>query len=388
MGRMQELMAPKKSYSRAFALPTILIASTVMLIVLLSAVQATVSTNNAINNQYLDKIGKEAAESGVAMAKACMAANGSITWSNATPLKPNTNCSGADQAGGACTNTSVDTRCYILNSTNYRSSFTVGVIMSGSTPTDFDAKGIVSNVRTKSLGVASQSTYSSKQALTQSVLVNVGATNSFASFPTWGSAYYSAPVCGITSTGELWCANAVDSASLGSSLQATFQYDFSYNGGPATCYDSTKVTVISCATTSGSAIKYSLTNLSDSTNGLFKGKVLSSVHIYGGFGSGSTYRRSVLCVTTTDGQVLCADTTNSGSVNNSFGATEIPFSGGVTTCYDSTRVTVISCATTSGSVIKYYVANLSDSTNGLFKGKVIYSNPANNAYTYTTTYLY
>jgi len=262
------------------------------------------------------------------------------------------------------------------------------VILSGTTPTDFDAKGSVSNVRTKSLGVASQSTYSSKQALTYSVLVNVGATNSLTAFPEWGSAYFSAPVCGITSTGELWCANAVDAAAVGS-LQANFQYDFSYNGGPVTCYDSTRVTTQSCTNTT-SGTKYSLTNLSDSTSGIFKGKVLSSVYMYGGFGSGSTYRQPHICVTTTDGQVLCADTVSSGSVNTSMGGAGIPeisFSGGVTTCYDATRVTTLSCTSTAGT-IKYWVTNLSDSTSGLFRGKAIYSNPANNAYTYTTTYLY
>lgn len=62
-----------------FALPTVLIASIVMLMVLLAAIQSTVSVSVAIRGQYTDKLSAEAAESGVAMANACLASAAPVT---------------------------------------------------------------------------------------------------------------------------------------------------------------------------------------------------------------------------------------------------------------------------------------------------------------------
>ncbi|MDB5165811.1 MAG: chromosome condensation regulator [Candidatus Saccharibacteria bacterium] len=272
MGRMQRLADQKTSYSRAFALPTILIASTVMLIVLLAAVQATVSTNNAINNQYIDKIGKEAAESGITMAEECLTLNGSITWSSATPLKPNTDCNGADLV--TCTDTSTAAACYVLASTNYRSSFTVGVILSGTTPTDFDAKGIVSTVRTSSLGVASQSNYSIKSNFTQGLLESVGVlpqSIAFDTYPASNGTVATPSLCGVTDAGAVWCSGYANPGSNG--LDAKFGNIAFKGAGTLTCYTTSPVNAGSCTSTSGTMY---LANLSDATNGIFRGKVMNN----------------------------------------------------------------------------------------------------------------
>src|SRR5688572_10337075 len=77
---------------KAFALPTILIASVVMIIVMLASIQSVVSIRIGLDNQYYDKIGQEAAESGATMAAACIKA-GTTSWSS--PLRPGTDCNGS-----------------------------------------------------------------------------------------------------------------------------------------------------------------------------------------------------------------------------------------------------------------------------------------------------
>lgn len=78
-----------------FALPTVMIASVVMMIVLLSGLTATSSINAALRGQYNDQLLEEAGDSGIAKVNACLAKNAQIvTWTNAKPLKPNTDCNG------------------------------------------------------------------------------------------------------------------------------------------------------------------------------------------------------------------------------------------------------------------------------------------------------
>ena len=94
----------------AFALPTILIASVVMIIVMLASIQSVISVRIALDNQYYDKLAQEAGESGAAMAASCIKA-GTTSW--ASPLRPGTNCNGSG------------TSTYLLNIQNVRTSFSV-----------------------------------------------------------------------------------------------------------------------------------------------------------------------------------------------------------------------------------------------------------------------
>ena len=102
-----------------FALPTVLIASLTMLIVLLATLSAATSISTALQNQYYIKLSKEAAESGLAMANACIERGGTPTWSNSSPLRPNTDCGG----GYACTS---GDQCYVLSNATIKSTFSVG----------------------------------------------------------------------------------------------------------------------------------------------------------------------------------------------------------------------------------------------------------------------
>jgi YD repeat-containing protein len=85
---------------KAFALPTVLIASTVMLIILtftLTSVQSGVAVT--LDSSHFNRYAKTAAQSGLVMAKACLRANNYVASWSTDSLRPNTNCTGAVQSG-------------------------------------------------------------------------------------------------------------------------------------------------------------------------------------------------------------------------------------------------------------------------------------------------
>lgn len=126
---------------QGFALPTVLIASVIMLTILFSAVSSIGSASVAINNQYYNQLAREAAESGMARAMDCVqqTQNFSPQWSNASPLMPNTNCDGSVIPGASQ---------WLVNNGNTRTSFTVGLPASGSVDSmRFAVSGNVSLVR-------------------------------------------------------------------------------------------------------------------------------------------------------------------------------------------------------------------------------------------------
>lgn len=87
------------STSAGFALPTILISSVVMLIVLLVSISSTTAVRTSILNQYYSQLAQAAGDAGVAYAQACMNATGGVAlWTDAQPLTPSTDCSGNSAA--------------------------------------------------------------------------------------------------------------------------------------------------------------------------------------------------------------------------------------------------------------------------------------------------
>ncbi|MES2876448.1 MAG: ricin-type beta-trefoil lectin domain protein [Patescibacteria group bacterium] len=106
-----------------FALPTVMIASVVMLMVLLSGLVAASSTNAAIRAQYEQKQIGLAADAGVAMANACLMLSNNIpTWDGKT-LRPNTDCNG-DPIVGAPAGSE-----YVLNTPTLKTTFQVPTIV-------------------------------------------------------------------------------------------------------------------------------------------------------------------------------------------------------------------------------------------------------------------
>lgn len=115
---------------KGFALATVLIASVVMMIVLLSAVAATASVKSAILSQQYERMAQLAGEAGAAYAQACVqyaesaGIPASSLWSSAKPLKPNTDCSGNELI--ACPTVAASVRCAVVIDGNARSSFSIG----------------------------------------------------------------------------------------------------------------------------------------------------------------------------------------------------------------------------------------------------------------------
>lgn len=87
-----------------FALPTILLVSTVMLTVLVAAIAAAAASRVSLDSQYYNLLAKQAAQSGIARATECLQANGyTAQWSTmaaSRDLRPNSDCTGATLGGG------------------------------------------------------------------------------------------------------------------------------------------------------------------------------------------------------------------------------------------------------------------------------------------------
>ena len=100
---------------RGFALPTVMITSVIMLILLLSSLQLIAVAGTAMRDRQYNLLAREAAESGVVMADACMR-SGNSAWSN--DLFPGSGCDGSESQ---CE----DATCYLTIKPNVRTTFQV-----------------------------------------------------------------------------------------------------------------------------------------------------------------------------------------------------------------------------------------------------------------------
>ncbi|USN96837.1 MAG: hypothetical protein H6797_01400 [Candidatus Nomurabacteria bacterium] len=79
--------------STGFLLPIVITLGMAISTVSIVALQTVTNSSTILNNQYFDVLAREAAQAGVAAAKACIKAN-QKSWSNTSPLTPKTNCAG------------------------------------------------------------------------------------------------------------------------------------------------------------------------------------------------------------------------------------------------------------------------------------------------------
>jgi len=132
---------------RAFALPTILIASVIMMVVLVSAVTAVSSTSSLLSSQYYNQLARHAAEAGLAYARDCLITSGyetdpSTTWNNTNQLRPDRACNGTTTLQNSAE------KQYIQNGNNVRTTFRVGAPTTGAGGTiHITARGIVELTR-------------------------------------------------------------------------------------------------------------------------------------------------------------------------------------------------------------------------------------------------
>jgi len=112
-----------------FALPTVLVASIIMLTVLLVSIASTASVRVVLSAQFYNQLAQNAGDAGVAYAKSCLAANGGVPmtgWTDSTPLKPDTDCNGVQLASCPLLPTTAACHSVALNE-NVASTFSVGV---------------------------------------------------------------------------------------------------------------------------------------------------------------------------------------------------------------------------------------------------------------------
>ena len=125
------LMQRKYGVDRGFTLPTVVIASIVMLAMLLLAFQISAATSKALRSIYHQQISKEASEAGVARAIECLDQNGNIAgWTAARPLQTGSDCSGNFSATTPCPAAGgTAAGCFLVNNADgLRTSFSVGAV--------------------------------------------------------------------------------------------------------------------------------------------------------------------------------------------------------------------------------------------------------------------
>lgn len=130
-----------------FALPTVLISSMVMLMILVTAVSVTTSISSSLRDQRYTELASLAANAGTVMATACINQNGGqAAWTDAKPLKPNTDCSGNVVSGQSA---------YVFETSDVRTYFAVSqpLLGAGNVPVSAASKGY-SEVLRSSSGVA------------------------------------------------------------------------------------------------------------------------------------------------------------------------------------------------------------------------------------------
>jgi len=125
----------------------VLISSMVMLMILVTAVSVTTSISSSLRDQRYTDLATLAANAGTVMATACLNQNGGqATWTNAKPLRPNTDCSGDAISGQSA---------YVFETSDVRTYFEVGqpLLGAGNVPISAASKGYSEVLRTSS-GVA------------------------------------------------------------------------------------------------------------------------------------------------------------------------------------------------------------------------------------------
>ena len=91
--RIKSMTASKKG----FVLTIVIVVGTVLMITIAYVMRSVNSGRIILSNQHNQLLARQAAESGIAMAEACLAESGNaVTWSNTKPLRPNTDCYGTE----------------------------------------------------------------------------------------------------------------------------------------------------------------------------------------------------------------------------------------------------------------------------------------------------
>lgn len=109
-----------KNNRQGFALPVIIIASTVCIAILVGASAVAASVRGSLTNAYYLQLANEAAEAGMARAQSCLRSNNFIPqWNTSTPLTPSSDCSGV-------TLSSCASGCFVVDTPTLKTTFSSG----------------------------------------------------------------------------------------------------------------------------------------------------------------------------------------------------------------------------------------------------------------------
>jgi Tfp pilus assembly protein PilX len=133
-----------------FALPSVMIASLVMIAILLVTVTSMTAVRTSLKNQYYGQLAQLAGEAGIEYAKSCLTANNGVPQWTGTVLSANTDCTGTAYVD--CPTTSTDSRCSVLKNGNIRTNFSVAfpALDSSGKAVTLNANGYTELLRTSS----------------------------------------------------------------------------------------------------------------------------------------------------------------------------------------------------------------------------------------------
>lgn len=158
-----------------FALPTVLVASIIMLTVLLVSIASTATVRVSLSAQFYNQLAQNAGDAGVAYAKSCLAANGGVPmtgWTDSTPLKPDTDCNGVQLA--SCPLSPATAACHsVALNENVTSTFSVGlpVIVNGASA--IRSIGLTNLLRTSNSTAWRQYKQTSREGVAKSISATV-----------------------------------------------------------------------------------------------------------------------------------------------------------------------------------------------------------------------
>jgi len=197
-----------------FALPTVLIASIIMLTVLLVAVTSTAAVRASIKAQYYNQLSQLAGDAGITYAKACLDANDGVPqWTDEKPLKPDTDCTGTLLA--SCPASPADATCHFVSvNDGFSTIFTVSLPQLGLNGRASNVTSVGSTNLSRSSDSSTWRTYSQSSRLVvndptlpiytiQTFLVGGGGGGAYSS--AGGGGGYTTTVNGIEVTdGDTW----------------------------------------------------------------------------------------------------------------------------------------------------------------------------------------
>ena len=186
-----------KAFLRGFALPTVIIASVVVIGVLVGASALAASVRNSLVQHYYTQLAREASEAGVARAESCLRDNEQVPqWSSAKPLQPNTDCSG-----------DVDStlEAYVVSRPDWRTKFSVSVAVAENGGIRVTSQGTVERLRT------------SNGQVWERRVVQIGAQASTEPMYATDTSSGIQQVCVILS-GETWCTGSNHYGQIGNGM--------------------------------------------------------------------------------------------------------------------------------------------------------------------------